>query len=105
MLTSPPLYRAEFFALQVSGYSKAVNGFVRDSDQAAKLIWAAACALLEASLAIHALALMLIQHSSARAMPKLLIKRSQSFMSLDYPSRSSCAVTISSTRMNTFEWR
>lgn len=38
---------AEFFALQISGYSKAVKGFVRDSDQAAKLIWAAACALLE----------------------------------------------------------
>ena len=50
---SYPRPRAEFFALQVSGYSKAVKGFVRDSDQAAKLIWAAACALLEASLPIR----------------------------------------------------
>ncbi len=50
MLTPPSRSRAEFFALQISGYSKAVKGFLRDSDQAAKLIWAAACALLEASL-------------------------------------------------------
>ena len=44
------LSRAEFFALQISGYSKAVRAFVRHSDQAAKLIWAASYALLEAGL-------------------------------------------------------
>lgn len=49
--------RAEFFALQISEYSKAVKGFVRDSGQAAQLIWAAACALLEASLLVGALRL------------------------------------------------
>ena len=59
MLTAPSHSRAEFFALQISGYSKAVEGFVRDSDQAAKLIWAAACALLEVGLLIGAL-----QHSA-----------------------------------------
>lgn len=50
MLNPPFRFRAEFFALQISGYSKAVRGFVRDSDQAAQLIWAAACTLLEVSL-------------------------------------------------------
>ena len=55
MLIPPLRSRAEFFALQISGYSKAVKGFVRDSDHAAKLIWAAACALLEASVLIGVL--------------------------------------------------
>ena len=49
--------RAEFFALQISGYSKAVRGFVRHSDQAAKLIWAASHALLEAGLLAGAMRL------------------------------------------------
>ena len=55
MLIPQSRSRAEFFALQISGYSKAVKGFVRDSDHAAKLIWAAACALLEASVLIRVL--------------------------------------------------
>lgn len=50
MLTRKIRFRAEFFALQISGYSKAIRGFVRHSDQAAKLIWAASYALLEAGL-------------------------------------------------------
>lgn len=37
----------EYFALQVSGYAKAVESFVPDSDVAAKLIWTACRALLE----------------------------------------------------------
>lgn len=49
LLTLCSHFRAEIFALQISGYSKAVKGFVRDSDQAAKLIWAAASVLLEVS--------------------------------------------------------
>lgn len=38
---------AEFFALQISGYAKAVEGFVPNSSMAAKLIWAASRSLLE----------------------------------------------------------
>lgn len=37
----------EYFALQISGYAKAIESFVLDSDIAAKLIWTACCALLE----------------------------------------------------------
>ncbi len=37
----------EYFALQISGYAKAVESFVPDSDIAAKLIWIACRALLE----------------------------------------------------------
>ena len=41
---------AEFFALQISGYVKAVEAFVPQSFMAAKLIWAASHTLLEVSL-------------------------------------------------------
>lgn len=41
---------AEFFALRISGYAKAVEGFVPDSSMAAKLIWAASRSLLEVRL-------------------------------------------------------
>lgn len=37
----------EYFALQTSGYAKAVESFVPDSGIAAKLIWTACRALLE----------------------------------------------------------
>jgi hypothetical protein len=38
---------AEFFALQISRYENAVHSFVPDSRHAAKMIWAASCALIE----------------------------------------------------------
>ena len=38
---------AEYFALQISGYAKAVESFVPDSNIAARLIWTACRALLE----------------------------------------------------------
>jgi hypothetical protein len=38
---------AEFFALQVSAYERAVSPFVPDSKPASKLIWAASKVLLE----------------------------------------------------------
>jgi hypothetical protein len=38
---------AEFFALQISGYEKAVHSFVPDSKNAAKMIWAASRVLVE----------------------------------------------------------
>ena len=41
---------AEFFALQISGYSKVVEAFVPDSKIAANLIFASSIALLEVSL-------------------------------------------------------
>ena len=40
---------AEFFGLQISGYSKVVKPFVPESELAAQLIWAASCTLLEVS--------------------------------------------------------
>ena len=40
---------AEFFGLQVSAYAKAIESFVPDSQNAAKLIWAASRTLLEVS--------------------------------------------------------
>ena len=40
---------AEFFALQISGYAKALESFVPDSHTAAKLIWVASQTLLEVS--------------------------------------------------------
>ncbi len=43
------LTRAEFFALQISRYEKAVHSFVPDSKNAAKMIWAAARVLIEVS--------------------------------------------------------
>lgn len=97
--------RAEIFALQISGYSKAVKGFVRDSDQAAKLIWAAASALLEARFLVAFLVFVLMQHSSARVTPKPLTRPLPSFMSSDYPFRASCTTTSSSMPTNTSEWR
>ena len=41
---------AEFFALQISGYAKAIELFVPDSHMAAQLIWSASLSLLEVSL-------------------------------------------------------
>jgi hypothetical protein len=43
------LTKAEFFALQISRYQKAVHSFVPDSRNAAKMIWAAARVLIEVS--------------------------------------------------------
>jgi hypothetical protein len=40
---------AEFFALQISRYENAVHSFVPDSKNAAKMIWAASCVLIEVS--------------------------------------------------------
>lgn len=42
---------AEFFALQISRYEEAVHSFVPDSKNAAKMIWAASCILVEVSAA------------------------------------------------------
>ena len=97
--------RAEFFALQISGYAKATNSFVRDSDQAAQLIWAAACALLEASLLVGILWALLITHSLAQAMPKSSRKLLPSSTSLAHPFQFSCATIIYSMQMKIFECR
>jgi len=43
------LTKAEYFALQISRYEKAVHSFVPDSRNAAKMIWAAARVLIEVS--------------------------------------------------------
>ena len=40
---------AEYFALQISRYENAVHSFVPDSKNAAKMIWAASCVLIEVS--------------------------------------------------------
>lgn len=41
---------AEYFALQISGYARAVESFVPDSNMAGKLIWTACRALLEVNV-------------------------------------------------------
>ena len=46
---------AEFFGLQISGYAKAVEGFVPESKTAARLIWAACQILLEVRLPLIAI--------------------------------------------------
>ena len=40
---------AEFFAVQISGYSEVVKTFMPDSKEAGKLIWVASRILLEVS--------------------------------------------------------
>lgn len=62
----------EYFALQISGYSKAVESFVTDSNIAAKLIWTSCRALLEVNAQLVACRLPTNDCSSVQKMPKLL---------------------------------
>ena len=61
---------AEFFALQISGYATAVEGFISDSKPAARLIWTACRTLLQVGQSLSQIRSWLKGSSSARRMPK-----------------------------------
>ena len=61
---------AEFFALQISGYEKAVGSFVPDSKAAARLIWASCRVLVEVSVVHWTLSSHLTLHSLAQRIRK-----------------------------------
>ena len=59
----------EYFALQISGYTKAVESFMRDSNFAAKLIWTSCRALLEVNVLLVACRLLLMTIARSRKCP------------------------------------
>ena len=86
---------AEFFALQISGYSNAIENFVLSSQKAAKLMWTCCHSLIEVSVVPATCVPLLKYQSLDKIMPVPFQRPSASSMSSDSPFRLYCATTIS----------
>lgn len=96
---------AEFFGLQISRYAHAVEGFVPESQVAAKLIWAACHVLLDVSPTDEILESRLMLHSWVPQMPMPLKQRSGFSTILVSPFPCFSGTLSSSMPILTFAWK